>query len=103
MLDSRQQVKWINNIEITRGSPVQRNAAKVQDGRSGQLDVQRGAHQAEDVAIAPVAGGQLDGGKGHHHHCHQQVGKSQRHNEVVGLLLPGEVWREVEVDQKTFF
>lgn len=77
-------------MDSTRGPPVQCNAAQVQDGRSGQLDVQRGAHQAEDVAIAPVAGGQLDGGEGHHYHCHQQVGKSQRHDEVVGLLLPGE-------------
>lgn len=69
-------------------SPVQGDAAQVQDGRGGQQHVQRGAHQAEGLAVDPVLVHQLDGAEGHHQHRHQQVGKRQRHDEVVGLDFP---------------
>lgn len=69
-------------------SPVQGDAAQVQYGRCGQQDVQRGPNQAEGLPVDPVLVDELDGTEGHHQHRHQQVGKRQRHNEVVGLDFP---------------
>lgn len=60
----------------------------MQDGSRRQLNVQGSSNQAEDLSIPPVAGGELDGSKGHDHHGNQQVRKRQRHDEVVGLFLP---------------
>lgn len=68
--------------------PVKSNAAKVQDGGSGQQYIQRGSDQAEGLPVTPTACGQLNSCKWHHHQRHQEVGKSERHNEVVGLLFP---------------
>lgn len=70
----------------------------MQDGRGGQQHVQRGAHQAEGLAVDPVLVHQLDGAEGHHQHRHQQVGERQRHDEVVGLDFPGggrRIWRVI--------
>lgn len=70
--------------------PVQRYAAQVQDGGSGQQHVQRGADQAEGLAIDPVVMDQLNGSKRHNQHWHQQVSEGQRHYEVIGLNFPKE-------------
>lgn len=70
----------------------------MQYGRSGEQDIQRGPDQAESLAVDPVLVDQLDGTKRHHQHRHQQVGESQRHDEVVGLDFPdgehmeGKIW-----------
>lgn len=69
-------------------SPVQSDAAEVQDGGGGQQDVQSGPHQAEGVPVDPVLRHQLDGSERHHQHRDQQVRKGQGHDEVVGLYLP---------------
>ena len=69
-------------------SPVQGDAAQVQYWRGGQQDVQWGPDQAEGVTVDPVLGDQLNGAERHHQHRHQQVGKRQRHDEVVGLDFP---------------
>lgn len=51
-----------------RDPPIQRYAAQVQDGGSGQQHVQRGADQAEGLAIDPVVMDQLNGSKRHNQH-----------------------------------
>lgn len=68
--------------------PVQGDAAQVEDGGGGEQHVQRGAHQAEGLPVDPVLLEQLDGPERHHQNRDQQVGKGQRHDEVVGLDLP---------------
>lgn len=77
-----------NQSHMHKHWPVQGDAAQVQYGRGGQQDVQRGPDQAEGLAVDPVLVDQLDGTKRHHQHRHQQVGKRQGHDEVVGLDFP---------------
>ena len=62
----------------------------MQDGGGGEQYVQGGADQAEDLPVEPAAGGQRDGSEGHDQQGHQEVGQSQRHDEVVSLLPPEE-------------
>lgn len=81
------------NIKILRlfihsDKPVQCNAAEVEDGRRSQQDIQRRPDQAENLSVPPLAGGELYRSERHHNQCNKQVGKRQRHYEVVCLLLP---------------
>lgn len=71
-------------------SPVEGDAAQVENRRGGEQNVERCPHQTEGLTVDPVLVDQLDGSERHHQHWHEQVGKSQRDNEVVGLDFPGD-------------